>query len=95
MTAGWRSFTNSSARPQAEYYRAQATYQAGQKTNALTLFTNFVAQFPTNDFAPLAQLWVADYYYRRGRLGRGGAQLQVALPEHELAALRADLSRRN
>jgi hypothetical protein len=57
-------FTNSSARPQAEYYRAEATtHQAGQETNALTLFTNFIAQFPTNDLAPRAQLWVADYYY--------------------------------
>ena len=60
------SFTNSSARPQAEYYRAQATYQAGEETNALMRFTNFVAQFPMNDLAPRAQLWVADYYYRTG-----------------------------
>ena len=59
-------FTNSSARPQAEYYLAYATYQAGQETNALMLFTNFIAQFPTNDLAPQAQLWVADYYYRTG-----------------------------
>jgi TolA-binding protein len=56
-------FTNSSARPQAEYYRAQATYLAGQETNALMLFTNFIAQFPTNDLAPQAQLWIADYCY--------------------------------
>ena len=56
------AFTNSSVRPLAEYYRAQATYQAGQETNALTLFTNFIAQFHTNELAPLAQLWVADYY---------------------------------
>ncbi len=59
-------FTNSSARPAAEYYRAQATYQAGRETNALMRFTNFVAQFPTNELAPEAQLWVADYYYRTG-----------------------------
>jgi TolA-binding protein len=60
------TFTNSSALPQAEYYRARATYQAGQETPALALFTNFIARFPTNDLAPRAQLWVADYYYRTG-----------------------------
>ena len=30
------------------------------------LFTNIVAQFPTSEFARLAQMWVADYYYRIG-----------------------------
>jgi TolA-binding protein len=60
-------FTNSTysnVRAQAEYYRAWATtYLAGQETNALKLFTSFVAQFPTNELAPRAQLWVADYFY--------------------------------
>jgi TolA-binding protein len=60
-------FTNSTysnVRAQAEYYRAWATtYLAGQETNALKLFTSFVAQFPTNELAPRAQLWVADYSY--------------------------------
>jgi len=60
------AFTNSSAQPQAEYYRARATYLAGQETNALTLFTNFIARFPASQLAPRAQLWVADYYYRTG-----------------------------
>ena len=59
-------FTNDPARPRAEYYLAWDTFQAGHETNALALFTNFVAQFPTNEFAPLAQWWVADYYYRMG-----------------------------
>ncbi len=59
-------FTNSSVRPQAEYYLAYATYQAGQETNALMLFTNFIAHFHTNELAQQAQLWVADYYYRTG-----------------------------
>jgi len=59
-------FTNDPARPRAEYYLAWDTFQAGQETNALALFTGFVAQFPTNEFAPLAQWWVADYYYRTG-----------------------------
>src|SRR5262249_45324335 len=53
-------------RPQVEYYRAWATFQSGQETNALTLFTNFVSQFPNDSLAPLAQWWVGDYYFRRG-----------------------------
>jgi tetratricopeptide (TPR) repeat protein len=57
------SFTNHAARPRAEYYRASDTYQAGRETNALALLTNFVARFPTNEFAPLAQMSVADHYY--------------------------------
>ncbi len=57
------SFTNHPARPRAEYYRAWDTDQAGRETNALGLFTNFVARFPTNEFAALAQMWVADHYF--------------------------------
>ena len=60
------SFTNHSARARAEYYRAWASFQAGRETNALTAFANFVVRFPTNELAPLAQWWVADYYYRAG-----------------------------
>lgn len=29
------------------------------------LLTNFVAQFPTNPLAPVAQYWVGNYYYRQ------------------------------
>jgi TolA-binding protein len=53
-------------RPQAEFYRALASFRAGNETNAFALFTNFVAQFPTSDLAPKAQWWVADYYDRQG-----------------------------
>lgn len=54
------------ARPRAEYYRAWANFQAGRESAALGQFTNLVARFPTNEFALLAQLWVADYYFRSG-----------------------------
>ena len=60
------ALTNCGVRPQAEYFRAQATYRAGDVTNALALFTNFVAQYRTNELAPRAQMWVADYYFRAG-----------------------------
>ncbi|MBI3851691.1 MAG: tetratricopeptide repeat protein [Verrucomicrobia bacterium] len=59
-------FTNHAARAGAEYSRASANYKAGNETNALTLFTGFVARFPTNDLAPLAQYWVADHYFNAG-----------------------------
>ena len=56
--------TNHEAQARVEYYRARDTsLQAGRATNALALFSSFVARFPTNEFAPLAQLWVAVYYY--------------------------------
>ena len=61
---GWLArFTNNEAQPRAAYYRAWDTWQAGRFTNALTLFTNLVVQFPTNEFARLARIWVADYYF--------------------------------
>ena len=64
---GW--LTNFPANPlrlQAVYALAWANFQAGNETNAFQLFTNFVAQFPTNELAPLAQYWVADHYFRLG-----------------------------
>jgi len=64
---GWlATFTNHEAKPRAEYFRAWDTWQAGRDTNALTLFTNFVVRFPNSEFAPRAQMWVADYYYTIG-----------------------------
>ena len=50
----------------ARYSQAWANYQAGNETNALMLFTNFVARFPQDALAPTAQMWVADHYYRLG-----------------------------
>ncbi len=64
-------YTNSPALPRAEFSRAWATYRSGDETNALPLFTNFVARFQTNeiaardDLAASAQYWVGDYYWRQ------------------------------
>jgi TolA-binding protein len=55
------------ARPQAEFERAWCYDQSGAATNAFGLFTNLLQQFPTSAYAPLAQLWVADYYLNEGR----------------------------
>lgn len=60
------TYTNHPAQDRAEYARALANWQAGFQTNALTQLTNFVTQYPDSKFAPLAQWWVADYYYTTG-----------------------------
>jgi len=54
------------ARPEAEFNRAWAEDLAHNEAKAFELFSNFVAQFPTNKLAPQAQYWVAAYYYQLG-----------------------------
>ncbi len=49
--------------PQVEFSRALALSKAGRETNALMSLTNFIVQFPSNSLAPLAQNWIADYYW--------------------------------
>jgi len=63
--------------PQAEFDRAWVAYQAGHETNALAIFTNFVAAFPTNELAPQAQFWVASHYFRAGDLTNAEAHFQL------------------
>jgi TolA-binding protein len=64
--ATWlKTFPDDPAQPRAEYARALALARTGDETNALTLFTNFVARFPTNDLTPPAQWWIADHYWRQ------------------------------
>jgi TolA-binding protein len=58
--------TNALLLPQVEYARAWANFQAGRETNAFLLFTNFIAQFPSNNLAPVAQWWVGDHFFRAG-----------------------------
>lgn len=58
--------TNHQGQARTEYARAWANFQAGHDTNALMEFTNFIAHFPTNEFAPRAQWWVSDYFYNQG-----------------------------
>jgi TolA-binding protein len=52
-------------RVQVEFQRALAAAGAGEDLDALRRFTNFVARYPTNDLAPRAQWWVADYHFGR------------------------------
>jgi TolA-binding protein len=58
--------TNALLLPQVEYTRAWANFQAGRETNAFLLFTNFIAQFPSNSLAPIAQWWVGDHFFNEG-----------------------------
>jgi TolA-binding protein len=61
------TYTNHPAIPRAEYARALAYARAGAATNALVGFTNFIARFPTNELAPLAERWVGDYYLQNSQ----------------------------
>lgn len=64
-TAWLARFTNSDLIPRAQFDLAQATYQAGQPSNAFLLFTNFLANYPTNALAPRAQYEVGEFYLRQ------------------------------
>src|SRR5262249_23263246 len=71
------AYTNNDARPAALYYQARANFLATHQTNAFALFTNFVAKFPTNELAPFAQWWVADYYYGKGEWQSAESNFQL------------------
>jgi len=71
------TYTNHEARPRAEYARATAYYHGHDETNAIAGLTNFIARFPTNPLAPLAQWQVADYYFRNGAFARAENDFQV------------------
>lgn len=47
----------------AHYDYASINYQAGRLTNALALFTNFLARFPGDTNAPAAKYWVGVFYF--------------------------------
>jgi TolA-binding protein len=58
------AYTNHEARAAALYHQARANFFAQRETNAIVLFTQFIARFPTNELSPRAQWWVASYYYK-------------------------------
>jgi TolA-binding protein len=63
----WKEiFRNHHLLPQAEFNLARDQFMAGRETNALVLYTNFIARFPTNELSARAQFWVGDYYLRQG-----------------------------
>ncbi|MCX6896796.1 MAG: tetratricopeptide repeat protein, partial [Verrucomicrobia bacterium] len=70
-------FAGHEARPRAEFARAWDLGRTGEATNALAFFANFAAHFPTNELAPLAQNWVADFYLQRGDYKNAEANYQL------------------
>ena len=70
-----RRFPTNSARADVEFERAWSNYQAGA-TNALQLFTNFVATFPAHSNAALAQLWVGDFFFNQGQFDKAEESYQ-------------------
>ncbi len=85
--------TNALLLPQVEYTRAWANFQAGRETNAFRLFTNFIAQFPSNSLAPVAQWWVGDHFFHAGEFRRCGKELQTCLSK--LARVQPRVSGKN
>ena len=77
--AEWlKLFPTNSARADVEFENAFFSSRAGG-TNALPLFTNFVAQFKTHSNAPLAQLWIGDHYFNQGQTGFAEAEKNYQL----------------
>ena len=60
-----------------KYARAFANFKAGSETNAFMLFTNFLAEYPTNGMTPLAQWWLGDYYFGQGDWGNAEMYFQL------------------
>jgi tetratricopeptide (TPR) repeat protein len=65
-----------------------ALHHNGDQTNAFISLTNFMGRFPTNDLAPLAQWWIADFYFDRGAYAAAETNYQAIAanyPKSELA----------
>lgn len=60
-----RRYPTNAVRADVEFEHAMFSEQVGA-TNALMLFTNFVARFPAHSNAPLAQLHVGDLHFNQG-----------------------------
>jgi TolA-binding protein len=67
---------NLAMKPAAEFDRAWVHYQAGNETNALKLFHQFVTQYKTHPKASEAQYWVGNYHFRHGEYEKAEACFQ-------------------
>ncbi len=61
---------------QASFELARLSYQVRPDTNSLTLMTNFVARFPHDANAPLAQYLAGDYFWNQGDYERAELHYQ-------------------
>lgn len=83
--AAWTSeFTKHPQLPQAAFSEAWATAKAGREPEALNLFTNFVAQWPTNQLTPQARLWIANYYFNTRDFQNAEASYQYVISTNGL-----------
>ncbi len=84
------SYSNHPSIGEAQFDRAWMTFRAGDETNSFQLFTNFLGKYPLHTLAPMAQNWVADYYYNREQWGSAEKNYQLLFqtpnpPAKELA----------
>lgn len=72
-----RRFPGDRQLPDVEYERAWLTYQSGAPDQAFQLYTNFIHRFPTHTNAPLAEKWVADYFFNQGSYVKAQERYQL------------------
>ncbi|MGB9601719.1 MAG: tetratricopeptide repeat protein [Verrucomicrobiia bacterium] len=71
------NFSSNSINPQAEFDRAVVHYHAGGERNAVSIFTNFIQKYPTNELAALARLWIGLFYFRHHDYTNAESQFQL------------------
>lgn len=81
------NFPAHAALPRAEFARAWDLGRSGRDTNALALFTDYIARFPTDELAPLAQNWIADYHLQRGDYKSAEANYQLLFQKWPAATI--------
>ena len=72
-----RQFPSDPLLPDVEYERAWLTYQSGAPDQAFQLYTNFIHRFPAHTNAPLAEKWVADYFFNQGNYVKAQERYQL------------------
>jgi len=72
-----RRFPTNALLPDVEYERAWLTYQSGAPDQAFQLYTNFITKFPQHTNAPLAEKWVADYFFNVGNYVKAQERYQL------------------
>ncbi|HOB32687.1 MAG TPA: tetratricopeptide repeat protein, partial [Verrucomicrobiota bacterium] len=77
-------FTNHAELPRAHFARAWDTARAGREAEALTLFTNFVARWPTNELSAEAHFWIGNYHFSHGDFVRAEEAYQKVQISREL-----------
>lgn len=82
------TYTNHPSRPRTEYFRALATARSGGESNALQLFTEFATRYPTNEFAPIAQRWIGDHFWRQDDFVSAEISYQQLADKYPASSLR-------